>query len=186
MSFAVQFLRAARLTLVLWLITVVIITLPMLGLARLLAGASAEGSLVFRQGVVVGSRLIGQPFSSGRYLNSRPMGEASLAAANPRLQQRVAAAAEAWRQLGISKPAADLLLASASGADPHISLEAAREQLPRLVQERGVTLSQLEVLLRQNQESPITLRTILPVVNVLGFNLALDRLTAASSEGPKG
>ena len=186
MSFAVQFLRAARLTLVLWLITVVIITLPMLGLARLLAAASAEGSLVFRQDVVVGSRLIGQPFSSGRYLNSRPMGEASLAAANPRLQQRVSAAADAWKQRGISNPAADLLLATASGADPHISLDAAREQLPRLAQERGVTIKQLEVLLRQNQENPIQLRTIQPVVNVLAFNLALDRLTEASSEGPKG
>ena len=72
--------------------------------------------------------------------------------------------------------AAELLLASASDVDPHIRLEAARQQLPRLARERGLSLEQLEGLLRQHQEGPLTLRAIEPVVNVLTFNLALDRL----------
>ena len=132
MSFSSQLLRAARLTLALWLLTVVLTSLPMLGLARLVANDSANGSLLQRDGVVVGSRLIGQRFSSGRYLNGRPFGNASLSAANPLLAKRVAEAAKGWQAAGIHQPASDLLLDSGSGVDPHISLEAARQQLPGL------------------------------------------------------
>ena len=168
--------RALRLTLLLWLLTVVVITLPLLGLARWVAPEAAGGSLLRRAGVVVGSRLIGQPFRSGRYLQGRPAGDPNLAASSAALPRRVAAAASAWRALGIERPAADLLLASASGVDPHLRLEAARQQLPRLARERGLSLEQLEGLLRRHQEGPLTLTAIEPVVNVLRFNLALDAL----------
>jgi len=91
MSFTAQLLRGVRVTLVLWLLTVVVITLPMLGLARLVAPEAANGSLLQRDGVVVGSRLIGQRFAAGRYLQGRPAGEPNLAASNPELAARVAA-----------------------------------------------------------------------------------------------
>jgi K+-transporting ATPase ATPase C chain len=81
----------------------------------------------------------------------------------------------------VAHPAPDLLQDSASGVDPHISLAAARQQLPRLARERGLPLKALERLLSQHQEGPLELQAIEPVVNVLRFNLALDLLTDGSA-----
>lgn len=183
MSFPSQLLRGVRLTLLLWLLTVVVITLPLLGVARLLAPSAAEGSLVRRDGVVVGSRLIGQPFASPRHLQGRPAGAPNLAASDPALVQRVAAAASRWQQSGVSDPAADLLQDSASGVDPHISLAAARQQLPRLARERQLPLSELERLLRDHGQGPLRLQAIEPVVDVLAFNLALEELSPEPASG---
>ena len=176
MSFTVQLLRGVRVTLVLWLLTVVVITLPMLGLARLLAPDAADGSLVRRGDQVVGARLIGQTFRSARYLQGRPVGAPNLAASNPELAKRVADAATAWELVGVRQPASDLLLDSASGVDPHITLAAARQQLPRLARERSLPIATLEQLLQQHQDGPLRLQAVEPVVNVLSFNLALDSL----------
>jgi K+-transporting ATPase ATPase C chain len=169
-------LRGVRVTLILWLLTVVMITVPMLGLARLVVPGSADGSLLRLGEQVVGDRLIGQSFRSPRYLQGRPAGAPNLAASNPALAVRVADGARAWELAGVSQPAADLLLDSASGVDPHISLVAARQQLPRLARERQIKVTELEALLRQAQEGPLGLQAIEPVVNVLRFNLALDSL----------
>jgi len=184
MSFTSQVLRGVRLTLLLWLLTVVVITLPLLGLARLVAPDAASGSLQRRDGEVVGARLIGQPFSSARYLQGRPAGSPNLAPSNPALAERVGAAASRWQSQGVAQPAPDLLQDSASGVDPHISLAAARQQLPRLARERQLPLVQLESLLRHHLEGPLGLQAIEPVVNVLGFNLALDALNAGSVPRP--
>ena len=176
MSFTTQVLRGVRVTLILWLLTVVVITLPMLGLARLVAPDAADGSLLRRGDQVVGARLIGQSFRSPRYLQGRPAGAPNLAASNPELAARVADAASGWKLAGVSQPAPDLLLDSASGVDPHISLAAARQQFPRLARERQISVSELDALLRQVQEGPLGLQAAQPVVNVLRFNLALDSL----------
>ena len=176
MSFSAQLLRGVRVTLLLWLLTVVVITLPMLGLARLVAPHAADGSLLRRGDQVVGARLIGQSFRSPRYLQGRPAGAPNLAASNPELGVREADAASVWELDGVATPAPDLLQDSASGVDPHITLAAARQQLPRLARERGIALDQLEVLLRQAEVGPLGLQAIEPVVNVLSFNLALDGL----------
>jgi K+-transporting ATPase ATPase C chain len=180
MTFTAQLLRGVRATLVLWTLTVVVITLPLLGLAHLVAPDAAAGSLIRREDQVLGSRLIGQAFRSDRYLQGRPAGSPNLAPSNPALKDRVAAAASAWQKQGIDRPAADLLQDSGSGVDPHISLQAARQQLPRLARERQLPVAQLEALLRRSQEGPLSLQAIEPVVNVLAFNLALDQLTAAA------
>ncbi|MFZ4567042.1 MAG: potassium-transporting ATPase subunit C [Prochlorococcaceae cyanobacterium] len=176
MKLTAQLLRGLRATLVLWLLTVVVITLPLLGLAHLVVPDAAAGSLIRRGDQVVGARLIGQTFRSGRHLQGRPAGSPNLAPGNPLLKDRVAAAATTWQQQGIARPAADLLLDSASGVDPHISLEAARQQLPRLAAERQIAMPRLEALLRQTVEGPGALQAVEPVVNVLAFNLALDQL----------
>jgi len=118
MSFTAQLLRGVRVTLILWLLTVVVITLPMLGLARLVAPGSADGSLLRRGEQVVGARLIGQSFRSPRYLQGRPAGAPNLAASNPELAVRVAEAASGWELAGVSQPAPDLLLDSASALIP--------------------------------------------------------------------
>jgi K+-transporting ATPase ATPase C chain len=177
MSFTAQLLKGVRATLVLWLLTVVVITLPLLGLARVVAPDAASGHLIRRDGKVVGSRLIGQSFRSDRYLQGRPSGSPNLAPSNPALKDRVAAAASTWQKQGVGRPAADLLQDSGSGVDPHISVAAARQQLPRLARERQVPVAQLEALLRQSQEGSNVLQAIEPVVNVLAFNLALDQLS---------
>ncbi|MEN9387157.1 MAG: hypothetical protein RLZZ255_133, partial [Cyanobacteriota bacterium] len=160
MSFTTQLLRGVRVTVMLWLLTVVVITLPLLGLARLVAPDAATGSLLRRGDQVVGSRLIGQTFQSPRYLQGRPAGAPNLAASNPALAVRVAEAASVWELAGVSQPAPDLLLDSASGVDPHISLEAARQQFPRLARERGIAIAELEALLHQAQEGPGGLQAI--------------------------
>jgi len=180
MTITAQLLRGVRATLVLWLLTVVVITLPLLGLAHLVAPEAARGSLIRRDGQVVGSQLIGQSFRSDRYLQGRPAGSPNLAPSNPALKDRLAAAASAWQNQGINRPAPELLQDSGSGVDPHISLQAARQQLPRLARERQLPVARLEALLRQNQEGPIHLQAIEPVVNVLAFNLALDQLSGAA------
>jgi K+-transporting ATPase ATPase C chain len=179
MSFTTQLLRGVRVTVMLWLLTVVVITLPMLGLAWLVAPDAAAGGLLHQGDQVVGSRLIGQTFRSPRYLQGRPAGAPNLAASNPELAVRVAEAASRLELAGVSQPAPDLLLDSASGVDPHISLEAARQQFSRLARERELSVAELEGLLRQVQEGPWGLQAAQPVVNVLRFNLALDNLRAA-------
>ena len=146
-----------------------------------MAPDAASGSLLRADGRVVGSRLIGQGFSSARYLQGRPAGAPNLAASNPELAKRVAAAASRWKSAGLTDPAADLLLDSGSGVDPHISLAAARQQLPRLARERQLPLAELERLIPQHQEGPLGLQAIGPVVNVLRFNLALDQLASTST-----
>ncbi len=181
MSFFPGLWRGLRVALVLWLLTVVVITLPLLGLARLVAPDAALGSLLWRDGAVVGSRWIGQPFRSARYLNGRPSEGGNLAPGDPALRSRVAEASARWRRLGLDRPAPELLLDSGSGVDPHISLEAARQQLPRLAGERRLPLASLETLLRQNLEGVRGLRAVEPVVNVLRFNLALDALDPLSA-----
>ncbi len=179
MSFTTQLLRGVRVTVILWLLTVVLVTLPMLGLARLVAPDAAAGSLLRQGDQVVGTRLIGQTFRSPRYLQGRPAGAPNLAASNPELAVRVAEAASGWELAGVSQPAPDLLLDSASGVDPHISLEAARQQFPRLARERQLSVAELEGVLLQVQEGPWGLQAAQPVVNVLRFNLALDKLRSS-------
>lgn len=179
-----QLIRAVRTTAVLWILTVVVTTVPMLAAARLLAPDQAEGSLLRRaqgnESVVVGSRLVGQPFQSSRYLQSRPAGEPNLAPSNPELPQRVAAASQRWQRLGLARPPADLLMDSASGVDPHISVAAARAQWPLLARQRGLSIEQLETLLKAHQQGPASGISIEPVVDVLAFNLALDQLSQTS------
>ncbi len=180
--------QGLRLTLVLWLLTVVVITLPMLGLARLVAPQQAEGSLVRAGGRVVGSSLVGQAFTADRYLQGRPSsvaygsgdppssGPSNLAPGNPDLAQRVAADAATWASRGVARPAADLLTSSGSGLDPDISLEAARQQLPRIAVARRLPPERLEALLQRQTHRPLLGLARPPLVNVLAFNLALDQL----------
>lgn len=179
MTMATELRRSLLLTAVLWLLTVVVITLPLLALGWLVAPDQASGSLVRRDGSVIGSRLLGQPFTSARYLQGRPAGAPDLAASNPALARRIEAAARRWQERGVAAPAADLLQDSGSGVDPQISLRAARQQLPGLARARGLPPERLEALLRRHRQGPWRLQAIEPVIDVLGFNRELDQLSAA-------
>jgi K+-transporting ATPase ATPase C chain len=183
--------QALRLTAALWLLTVVLYTAPLLAMGQGLFPAQANGSLLrAADGRVVGSALIGQPFASERYFWSRPSaidfstGKAAPASSpsnlgptNPDLAKRIASAHALLAKGGITDPAADLLYASGSGLDPHISVQAATQQVARLAGVRGLTSQQLQELIRLNTDGRFLGFMGEPGVNVLRLNLALDKLS---------
>ena len=152
----------------------------------------AGGSLIERQGVVVGSTLLGQPFTADRYFHGRPSATApfpynaaassgsNLAPSNPDLRKAVRDRAAA---LGKDTPGApvplDLATTSASGLDPDISPEAASYQITRVAKARGLPGQTIADLLARHTEGRLLGFWGEPRVNVLRLNLALDALTAA-------
>ncbi|MCP9850884.1 K(+)-transporting ATPase subunit C [Cyanobium sp. Morenito 9A2] len=190
MSVLREAFKALRLTVVLWLLTVVLYTLPLLAVGQGLFPAQANGSLLRNEGgQVIGSTLIGQPFASNRYVWSRPSavdystGKAAptsapsnLGPTNPDLAKRIKDTAATYAQAGLAKPAADLLYASGSGLDPHISPEAARQQIPRLAAARGLPPARLEPLIRRHTQGRFLGCIGESGVNVLTLNNALDQI----------
>lgn len=156
------------------------------GLAQVMFPDNANGQLIERNGKVVGSRIIGQTFSSPGYFHSRPSaagtgydptssGGTNLGPTNKKLIDAVKAAAEAAQKENPGTPVpVDLVTSSASGLDPHISPAAADFQVPRIAHERGIS----DVDVRRAVEAHTAGRQWgffgEPVVNVLELNLALD------------
>ncbi|WP_425144740.1 potassium-transporting ATPase subunit KdpC [Deinococcus sp.] len=151
--------------------------------------AQAGGSLITVGGKVVGSALIGQPFSGDRYFIGRPSAAGSgydptaasgsnLAVSNPALRARMQAdsAAIAKREgLSAAQIPTDLVTASGSGLDPHISPAGAAVQAARVARARGLSAEQVRALIDQSTErGPLGLGEA--GVNVLNLNLALDAL----------
>lgn len=144
-----------------------------------LAPEAAHGSLIGRDGQVVGSALVGQKFSRPGYLWPRPSavdhnaaaaGGSNLGPTNPALTERVKASIQA---LGGAGPVpADLVAASGSGLDPHVTLAGALYQAPRIARARSVDPGRVEAVLRDVSEPEGLFRPAL--VNVLRANLALD------------
>jgi potassium-transporting ATPase KdpC subunit len=204
MSIVQEISRAVRVTLVLWVLTAIVYPLAVLALGQGLFPSQANGSLLRNaQGVVVGSSLIGQPFGGDRYFHGRPSttqyssantpqdpmlktgisGASNFAPSNPALLDRIAGDAPATNPGEISRlkglgiqPTADLVYASGSGVDPHITVEAARNQVTKMAQARGLSIQQLEDLIRQNTDDRALGIFGEPGVNVLKLNLALDRI----------
>lgn len=162
------------------------------GLAQLLFPSQANGSLVVENGTARGSRLIGQPFSAPGYLWSRPSATgptpnnaaassgSNLGPSNPALSDAVAGRIAALRTADSTLQGTvpvDLVTASGSGLDPHLSPAAAAVQVPRIARARGMTPAAVEAVIAANTEGRFLgvfgeLR-----VNVLLVNLALDRGT---------
>ncbi len=152
----------------------------------------AEGSLVRQGDRVVGSRLIGQFFQGQQYFWGRPSatappyeaacsGGSNLGPTNPERFRRAEAAADRFRQAGCAAGAipVDLVTASGSGLDPHISPAAARYQLPRVARSRGVPERWLRTVVDRMTDHPQWGLWGESRVNVLGLNLELDRLCRA-------
>ncbi|QBH97854.1 potassium-transporting ATPase subunit KdpC [Limnobaculum zhutongyuii] len=173
------------------LITGLIYPLAVTGLAHLLFPQQSYGSLITVQNKVVGSALIGQTFNQAGYFSGRPSatspepynplasGGSNLAASNPLLRQRIDANIQRLRQANPEAKAAipaELVLASASGLDPHISPQSADFQIPRIASARHLAPEQVRELIKLHTQTPLSILGE-PVVNVLELNLALDSAT---------
>ena len=171
-------------------LTGIVYPLAVTGIARAAFPAQAAGSLVLRDGQAVGSTLIGQNFSDPKHFWGRPSatgpmpynaaasGGSNQGPLNPALADAVKARVEALRAADPGNTAtvpADLVMASGSGLDPHISPAAARYQVPRVARLRGLPAAEVEALVAQHTEAPALFGLLgEPRVNVLALNLALD------------
>ena len=164
--------------------------LAITGLAQVLFPKQANGELLTRNGKVVGSRLIGQTFSSSGYFYSRPSSAgtgydaanssgSNLGPTNQLLIARVQQDADRLQKENPASPIPmDLLTSSASGLDPHISPEAAEFQVPRIARERHLTEDVVREAVRQHTEARQFGFLGEPRVNVLELNLTLDEISA--------
>ncbi|MFY7853380.1 MAG: potassium-transporting ATPase subunit KdpC [Brevundimonas sp.] len=179
-------LRQAVVLLGLFLIlTGIAYPLAVTGIAQALMPEQANGSLLERNGQVIGSTLIGQRFVSERYFWPRPSaagrmgydaassGGSNLGQTSKTLMDRIAA--EVARYPG-GPVAADAVTASASGLDPHISPENARAQIARVSSSRGISPSEVSALVEQSIDGRVIGMIGEPRVNVLTLNNALDGL----------
>src|SRR6476469_7866491 len=184
-----NFVTAVLMTIVTTVLLGLIYPLVVTGLAQVIFPAQANGSLIkSADGTVIGSSLIGQPFSSPGYFRSRPSAAgangydasassgSNLGPTNPKLIDRVKAdvarlqAENPGKQVPI-----DLVTTSGSGLDPHISPAAAEFQVPRVEKERGITADQARQIVAAHTRGRQFGFLGEAVVNVLELNLDLDK-----------
>lgn len=181
-----HFRPAATLLAAFVLITGIAYPLAITGLAQVAMPQAANGSLVRKDQAIVGSQLIGQAFTSDRYLWPRPSaaGEKGYDAANSsgsnlgplsqKLIDRVAGDAAALRKAGVQSIPGDAVTASGSGLDPHISPAFAAEQVPRIAAARGVSEDKVRALVEAATDRPVLGFFGAPRTHVLRVNLLLD------------
>jgi K+-transporting ATPase ATPase C chain len=183
------------------LITGLAYPLAMTGIAQVIFPHQAQGSLIERNGTVIGSELIGQVFESDKYFHGRPSattapdpndstktvpapynaansGGSNLGPSNKALVDRVQGDIDKLKQENPSSTVpTDLVTTSASGLDPHLSPEAALFQVPRIAKARNLPEDRIRQLVADHTEGRFLGLLGEPRVNVLLLNLALDQLT---------
>lgn len=183
-----QLLPAMRITLVLTVLTGMLYPALVTGIAQAIFPKQANGSLIEVNGRVIGSELIGQKFSKPEYFQGRPSaagdgydaansGASNLGPTSQKLVDRIKADAEKFHKENpdFSGPIpADLLTASASGLDPHLSPASAAAQVARVAKARGITQDQAQQLVDRFTEARQLGFLGEPRVNVLKLNLELD------------
>ena len=183
-------LTAVLMTIVTTLLFGLMYPLVITGLAQVIFPENANGQLITRaDGTVIGSRLLGQSFVSPGYFRSRPSaagangydatasGGSNLGPMNQKLIDRVKADVEKLQAENPGKPIpVDLVTASGSGLDPHLSPAATEFQVPRVARERGVGEDEVRRLVSAHTEGRQFGFLGEPRVNVLELNLALDEM----------
>ncbi|GLX62967.1 potassium-transporting ATPase KdpC subunit [Proteus vulgaris] len=178
--------------LLLTLITGLAYPLLVTGLANLIFPWQANGSLVYQDNKLIGSEFIGQQFTRNDYFKSRPSmtsempynsmasGASQLASSNPLLLNEVTKRVQMWQKAVDNDQAVpvDLVTASGSGLDPHISLQAAYYQVENIAHSRQLTKDEIKQLIKENTTTPLISFLGEPVINVFKLNQALDRLSA--------
>lgn len=187
MTWLQQLRIAFSMTIVTTLILGLAYPLALTGLAQLIFPEQANGQLIEQDGKVVGSRLIAQHFARPGYFRARPSatstpydaansGGSQLGPTNRKLVDTVKVNVETARQENPGVPVPiDLVTASASGFDPHLSPAAADFQVPRVARERGIPEEDVRGLVAAHTTARQLGFFGEPVVNVLELNLALDR-----------
>ena len=177
---------AILMTIVTTLLLGVVYPLVVTGIAQALFPANANGQLIQRDGKIVGSRIIGQTFSSPGYFRGRPSaagtgydaansGGTNLGPTNKKLIDAVKASVDAARMENTSALVPiDMVTSSASGLDPHVSPASAAFQVARVARERGVSAVDVQHLVDVYTKGRQLGFLGEPVVNVLELNLALD------------
>lgn len=180
-----EFIRSFRLMGLSIAVCVVAYTALILATASVVAPEKRLGSLLYgSDGQVIGSRLVAQPFTRPEYLWPRPSavdynasgaGGSNLSPTNPKIRERADAILANYNlQDGATLPA-DLVTASGSGLDPHISLAAALSQADRIGMSRQVDVSTIRDLLQKQAESvSVSSAASVGLINVLEFNLLMD------------
>ena len=186
MNITRNLVAAVLMTIVTTVILGVLYPLAITGLAQAAFPGKANGQLIERNGMVIGSRIIAQAFASPGYFRPRPSAAGAgydaansagtqLGPTNKKLIDAVAANVEAARKENPNAPVPiDLVTASASGLDPHISVDAAEFQVPRVARERGIAEADLRSLVTAATAGRQLGFFGEPRVNVLELNLALD------------
>lgn len=192
-------MKSLRKTLGLALITLVIFgmlyPLAMVGIASVAAPYASDGKPIYKDDQLVGFENVGQNFNSPRYFWSRPSavgydasstGGSNLGPTNPEflklVESRIDTLIKYHPNLKESEIPVDLVTASGSGLDPHISKEAALIQLERVAQNRGLSVEALQELVKEQVESPLWgFAGPGGYVNVLKLNLALDQFSEQNS-----
>ena len=179
------------------LLTGAVYPLVITGISKAGFRQQAQGSLLKTDGKIVGSALVGQKFSSPRYFHGRPSaleraydagnsGGGNFGPSNAKFLEEVGVRIEAVRRDngldGTTSIPPDLVLASASGLDPHISVEAAMIQIKRVTNARKISESDVQDLMERLAEMPLLGFLGEKRINVLKLNLALDKLSRVHSQ----
>jgi potassium-transporting ATPase KdpC subunit len=183
-------ITAVLMTLVTTVLLGIAYPLVVTALAQLLFHDKANGQLITQNGTVIGSRIIGQAFTTDGYFHSRPSaagngydavnsGATNFGPTNQKLIDRVKMDSTSLKSENPNQPVpADLVTTSASGLDPHITPAAALFQVPRIARVRGLSEDRVRSLVQAHIEKRTWGFLGEPRVNVLELNLALDRETA--------
>jgi K+-transporting ATPase ATPase C chain len=189
--FVRQIRPAISLLVVMTLLLGIVYPLVITGVAKVAFPRQADGSLITKDGKLIGSTLIGQSFSDPKYFWGRPSATtpqpynalgstgSNLGPLNPALIDQVKANAKTLHDADPDNRQpipVELVTASASGLDPEISPAAAHSQAARVARARNLPLAQVEALIRAHEQGRLFALVGEPRVNVLNLNLALDRM----------